>query len=128
MNEFVQYVQSSFQYVYIPIQPTIGDKNIRSKEKSHKRSKELLYVDHYFLNGWGISVLVRLIFFWSMRIYYKQTFSFSVVFVCWCPFVTIFKCSNFQSHYTFFQVHQVTSDIVPILYNKPCIYTGDKYL
>ena len=44
----------------------------------------------------------------------------SVVFVYWCPFVTIFKCCpiDLQSHYTFFQVHQIASDIVPILYNK----------
>ena len=45
--------------------------------------------------------------------------------VCWCPFVTIFKYSNLQSHYTFFQLHQIVKDIVPILYNKPCICTGD---
>ena len=44
----------------------------------------------------------------------------SVVFVCWCPFVTIFKCCNLQSHDTFFQVHKTASDIVPILSNKSC--------
>ena len=28
------------------------------------------------------------------------------------------SCSNLQSHYTFFQVHQIGLDIVPILYSK----------
>ena len=55
--------------------------------------------------------------------YYKHLFkiltcSSSLVFVSWSPFVTIFKCSNLQAHYTFFKVHQIASDIVPILYNK----------
>ena len=31
-----------------------------------------------------------------MIVYIKK----GVVFVCWCPFVIIFKCSNLQSHYT----------------------------
>ena len=56
VNEFVQYVQSYFQYVEIPINvciPTIADKNIsRKSRKETKRSKELLYMDRYFLNGW----------------------------------------------------------------------------
>ena len=41
------------------------------------------------------------------------------IFSRWRPFFVIFKCSNLQSHYTFFQVHQIASDIVPIFYNKP---------
>ena len=44
---------------------------------------------------------------------------------CWCPFVTIFKCTNLQSVSTFFQVHQFTSDIVPIFHNKRCRCSGD---
>ena len=52
-------------------------------------------------------------------------FSSSVLFVYWCLFVSIFKYCNFQSHYTFFQVHQTASDIVSITYNKPCTSTGD---
>ena len=28
MNDFVQYVQNYFQYVYIPIPPTISEKKI----------------------------------------------------------------------------------------------------
>ena len=52
-------------------------------------------------------------------------FSCSVIFAYWCPFVTIFNCSNLQFYYTFFQVHQIASDIVPILCNKPCIGTED---
>ena len=35
------------------------------------------------------------------------------------------KYSNLQSHYTFFRMPQIPSVIVPILYNKPYIYTGD---
>ena len=74
-----------------------------------------------------ISVLVRLFFNWSMSIYLfkTQTFSSSEVFLCQCPFVTIFKCSNLRFHYTFFQAHQIASDIVPILPYKSCICTGD---
>ena len=45
-------------------------------------------------------------------------------FVHWCPLVAIFKCSKLQSHYIFFQMHELASDIVPILYNKPCMFTG----
>ena len=52
----------------------------------------------------------------------------SVVFAYWCPFVTIFKCSNLLSCYTFFQVHQTRSDIVPILFNKSCASAGYQYL
>ena len=36
----------------------------------------------------------------------------SVVFAYWCPFATIFKCCNLQSHYTFFKcikLHQILS-------------------
>ena len=55
-------------------------------------------------------------------------FSTSVVFIHWCPFFTIFKCCNLYSHYTFFLVHQTASNIVPILYNKPCASNGDSYL
>ena len=40
-------------------------------------------------------------------------------------FVTIFKCSSLQFHYSFFQVQQIASYIVPILHNKPSICTGD---
>ena len=65
---------------------------------------------------WHIWVLVRLFFNWSMRIYslFKiRIFSFSVVFVYWCPFVTNFKCSNLPSHYIFFfkciKLHQILS-------------------
>ena len=43
------------------------------------------------------------------------------IFSRWRPFFAIFKCSNLQSHYTFFQVHQIASDIVPIFYNKPLL-------
>ena len=39
----------------------------------------------------------------------------SVVFLYWCPFVTII---------TLFQVHQTASDTVPIIYNKSCTSTG----
>ena len=46
VHSFVQYVQNYFQYVYIPIYPTIGDKNIGRKSWwETKRSKELLYLD-----------------------------------------------------------------------------------
>ena len=31
VNEFVEYVQNYFRYVYIPIYSTIGDKNISWK-------------------------------------------------------------------------------------------------
>ena len=31
VNEFVQYVQNYFQYLYLPIYPTTGDKNISKK-------------------------------------------------------------------------------------------------
>ena len=47
----------------------------------------------------------------------KINFFISIVFVgvCWCSFVTVFKCSNLQSYYSIFQVHEIASDIVPIL-------------
>ena len=39
----------------------------------------------------------------------KINFLSSVVFVYWRPFVTIFKCCNLQSHYTFkcIKLHQI---------------------
>ena len=53
VNEFIQYVQNYFQYLCITTEPAIGDKNKSRKPwEETKRSKELLYVDHYFLNGW----------------------------------------------------------------------------
>ena len=73
----------------------------------------------------GISVLVRLLFQLEYEHLFKIYISSSIVFVCWCPFVSIFKCSDLQSHYTFFQVHQTASNIVAILYNQFCICTGD---
>ena len=51
-------------------------------------------------------------------------FKSSVVFVYWCPFVTIFKWCNLWSHYTVFQVHQTASGYVPIVYNKYWASTG----
>ena len=58
----------------------------------------------------------------------NRNFLTSVVLYTGAPFVTIFKCCNLQYHYTFFQVHQTASDIVPVLYNKPCTSTGDYYI
>ena len=89
-----------------------------------KKLRELLYVDHYyFLNGWDISVLVKLIFDWCMNVYSKYNF---LIFNSFYMLVSL--CYNLQSHYTFFQVHQIPSGIIPILYNKPCLYTWDWYI
>ena len=44
-------------------------------------------------------------------------FSSSVIFVYWCPFATIFKCSNLQSHNTFYKcikLHQILSQFSTI--------------
>ena len=130
VNEFVQYVQSYFQYVEIPINvciPTIADKNIsRKSRKETKRSKELLYMDRYFLNGWVYFSLGQVVFQLKYEHFIQnRNFSSSLVFAYWCPFVTILKCCNLQSHYSFFQVYETASYIVPILYNKLCTSTGD---
>ena len=55
MNGFLQYVQDYFQYVQIPTEPTFGEKKISWESwEEIKRSKELLYLDCYFLNDLGL--------------------------------------------------------------------------
>ena len=49
---------------------------------------------------------------WVWAFIQNIIFFFSVVFVYWYPFVTIFKCCNLQSHYPFFRcikLHQILS-------------------
>ena len=59
-------------------------------------------------------------FNWCISIYLKyKLFVFSSLYLL-VPFNTISKCCNLYSHYTFFQVYQTASDVVPILYNKSC--------
>ena len=68
----------------------------------------------------GISVFGRLLVNYNTSIYLKykvfhlQQSLYADVYYN----VKICKCSNLQSHYTYFQVHQIASDIVPNLYNK----------
>ena len=48
---------------------------VERHDKKQKKSRELLYVDrYYFLNGWNILVLVRLIFNWFMNVYSQYNF------------------------------------------------------
>ena len=51
------------------------------------------------LNLWGILVFIRLFVNCSKSIYSK----YILLHACWRPFATIFKCSNFENHYTFFK-------------------------
>ena len=82
-------------------------------------------MDHYFLNWMGVFQSWLDCFPIGVWAFIPNiNFLSSVVFVYWCPFVTIFKCCNLYSHYTFFLVHQTGSDIVPILYKKSCTNTG----
>ena len=69
-------------------------------------------MDRYLLNGWGYFSLALIDFQLAYEHLFKiLTFSSSVVFVCWCSFVTIFKCSNLQFHYTFAKAHQISSEL-----------------
>ena len=64
-------------YTY-PFSPQLVIKTVKNHDKKPKKSKELSYVDRYFLNRGGISVLGRLFFNWSMSIYTKyKLFIFS---------------------------------------------------
>ena len=59
------------------------------------------------------SVFIILFFNWSMKIYSKyKPFHLQQTLYVVCSFVTIFKSSNFQSHYTFFnciKLYQILS-------------------
>ena len=66
-----------------------------------------------------ISLLVRLFFNCSMNIYAKDKLFVENSFLL--QFLNALICSAIA---LFFQVHQIPSDIVLILYNKPCTITG----
>ena len=54
VNEFVQYVQNGFQYVYIPIQPTVGDKNKVKVMIRNQKVKETFLLGLLFSKWMGL--------------------------------------------------------------------------
>ena len=80
---------------------------------------DCLYLARYFLNGQGYFSLCQIVF----QLQYEQlskiyTSSSYLMFVCWFPFFTIFKCSNLQSHYNFFQASQAEESFPKILISR----------
>ena len=54
VNEFVQYVQNGFQYVYIPIQPTVGGKNKLKVMIRNQKVKETFLLGLLFSKWMGL--------------------------------------------------------------------------
>ena len=54
VNEFVQYVQNGFQYVYISIQPTVGDKNKVKVMIRNQKVKETFLLGLLFSKWMGL--------------------------------------------------------------------------
>ena len=95
VNEFAQYVQNYFQYVYKPFNSQLViKKSVEDHDKKPKYQRNFyvwtvtfkwISVFQSWLDCFSIGVLA-----------FIQNINFlsSVVFAYWCPFVTIFKCCN----------------------------------
>ena len=92
-----------------------------------KKSKELLYVDHYG----GISIFQPLCVNWSTNIYLKyKLFIFSslcmLVSMAMLQFLNALTCSLITPFFRCIKLHQILT-LFSTINNKSCIFAGNLY-
>ena len=89
MNECVQFVQNYVQYVYIPINSQLVIKTVENHDRNQKIKGTFICWPLFFKwmgvsQSWWDSFSIGI---WAFI--QNISFSSSVVFIYWCPFVTI---------------------------------------